>query len=167
MQLIEPSTAYFESYRAALKEFEDRNITGFWSLFGPPDHAERYVSTIRKYRHKGGLPEGLVPASVFWLIDENEFVGHVSIRHTLNAALQRRGGHIGYAIRPSRARRGYGSRILELALPHARALGIRRALLKCDKNNLASRRIIEKNGGVLADEIEVDAKPTLRFWIDL
>ena len=47
----------------------------------------------------------------------DEFIGHVSIRHELNAALEVQGGHIGYAIRPSKQQQGYGSRLLALALP--------------------------------------------------
>ncbi len=114
-----------------------------------------------------GLPIGTVPASVYWLIDEGNFIGHVSVRHCLSEALERRGGHIGYAIRPSKQHQGYGSQILKRVLPVVRALGIQKALVTCDKDNFASRRIIEKNGGMLADEIEVNGKLVLRFWIDL
>jgi predicted acetyltransferase len=54
---------------------------------------------------------------------------------------------------------------LELAIPKAKALGIQKALLTCDKTNAASRRIIEKNGGALIDEIYACDRETLRFWI--
>ena len=167
MELIEPSLKFFESYKSALAELEASSVTGFWGLFGPPDDPHEYLERIGTYRHKAGLPESSVPASVFWLVEADDFIGHVSIRHELNAALERRGGHIGYAIRPSQQRQGYGSRILEMAIPLARELGIDRALLTCDKDNTASRRIIEKNGGTLSDEIEVNGKPSLRYWIAL
>ncbi len=167
MELIEPSLAFVESCRAALREFEDEGISGFWELFGPLDDAEAYIQRIKQYQHVAGLPIGLVPASVFWLVDSGEFIGHVSVRHCLNTALERRGGHIGYAIRPSKQGQGYGSQILKCVLPCVRTLGIRKALVTCDKDNLASRKIIEKNGGVLADEIEVNGKVGLRFWIQL
>jgi predicted acetyltransferase len=77
------------------------------------------------------------------------------------------GGHIGYEIRPTQRKRGYGKLILRLALQEARALGIDRALLTCDCTNAASRRIIEANGGMLEDELQQgDGKPSkLRFWI--
>jgi predicted acetyltransferase len=164
---MEPSPAYVESYKLALAEFEQHDISGFWSLFGPVGDAAAYIEKINRYRHRSGVPAGWVPASVFWLVDDGEFIGHVSIRHELNAALETYGGHIGYAIRPSKYRRGYGTRILELAIPKARALGIDRALLTCDKTNTASRRIIEKNGGALADEIHENGRETLRFWISI
>jgi predicted acetyltransferase len=165
MELIEPSLAYIESYKSALVEFEEHGISGFWCLFGPIDDPAKYLHEIGRYRHRSGTPVNLVPASVFWLVDGPDFIGHVSIRHELNAALENYGGHIGYAIRPSKQRQGYGTRILELAIPKAKALGIERALLTCDKTNAASRRIIEKNGGLLMDEIHECDRETLRFWI--
>jgi hypothetical protein len=42
--------------------------------------------------------------------------------------------------------------MLAAALPVARSLGIDRALLTCDEDNLASRKVIEANGGVLEDK---------------
>ena len=165
MELIEPSLEFIESYKSALAEFEREGISGFWKFFGPVDDAEEYLRNIERYQHQAGLQDGLVPATVYWLVEGDEFIGHVSIRHELNAALEKQGGHIGYAIRPSRQQQGYGSRLLELALPKAKEIGIPRALLTCDKSNAASRRIIEKNGGVLSDEISVDGKEVLRFWV--
>jgi len=41
--------------------------------------------------------------------------------------------------------------MLAAVLPVARSLGIDQALLTCDEDNLASHRVIEANGGVLAD----------------
>ena len=167
MELIEPSLQFIESYKSALAEFGREGISGFWKFFGPVDDAEKYLWNIKRYRHRGGLPDDLVPATVYWLVEGDEFIGHVSIRHELNAALEQQGGHIGYAIRPSKQRQGYGSRLLELALPKAKKIGIQRALLTCDKSNVASRKIIEKNGGLLADEISVNGNEVLRFWISL
>lgn len=40
-------------------------------------------------------------------------------------------------------------------------LGIERALVTCDVDNVASRRVVEKNGGVLEDEY----RGKLRFWV--
>ncbi|MEW5867934.1 MAG: GNAT family N-acetyltransferase [Chloroflexota bacterium] len=85
------------------------------------------------------------------------------------AALDLEGRHIGYAIRPVRWRRGYGTHILALTLEKARERGLRRVLVTCDKENTASARIIEKNGGRLAGEAlaERSGKPVLRYWIEL
>jgi len=79
------------------------------------------------------------------------------------------GGHIGYDIRPSKRKQGYGNKILELALPKTKELGIHKALLTCDEPNTGSQKIIERNGGVL--ENVVDNPETgirkMRFWITI
>ena len=49
--------------------------------------------------------------------------------------------------------------MLRAALPLAHGLGIDPALITCDATNMASRRVIERNGGIL------DASDgILRFW---
>ena len=45
--------------------------------------------------------------------------------------------------------RGYGRRQLALALDICRGMGIGIARLSCDVDKVASRRVIEANGGVL------------------
>jgi predicted acetyltransferase len=50
--------------------------------------------------------------------------------------------------------------MLRLGLPIANQLGINPALLTCDATNIASRRVIEANGGRLTDASD----GILRFW---
>lgn len=45
-------------------------------------------------------------------------------------------------------------------------LGIASVLMTCSKDNVASSRSIEKNGGVLKNEIEIDGVPCYRYWIN-
>jgi predicted acetyltransferase len=51
--------------------------------------------------------------------------------------------------------------MLRAALPVARALGIDRALITCDADNVGSRKVIEHNGGVRIDE----RNGRLRYWV--
>lgn len=113
--------------------------------------------------------EGLVPDSTFFCLDEEQdrFVGAVNIRHYLNEGLLRNGGHIGDGVRPSQRRRGIATAMIALALEECRALGIGRVLMVCDKNNIGSAKSIQKNGGVLENEIVVDGVTEQRYWIDL
>ena len=60
-------------------------------------------------------------------------------------------GHVGYAVVPWKRRRGYATRALALLLPEARAQGLRRLELTTEPENLASRRVIERNGGILIE----------------
>jgi predicted acetyltransferase len=116
------------------------------------------------------LPADWVPASTFFLLGDGIFLGRVSIRHQLNDFLKTYGGHIGYYIRADERGKGYGSEILRLALDEARRLGLARVLVTCDdEGNPASARIIEKNGGILADKVQNEGQPCLtrRYWIEL
>ena len=64
---------------------------------------------------------------------------------------------------------GYATQALALLLPFCREQGLRRVLITCDDDNLASRRVIEANGGVY-DGSEphplTRGKLKLRFWVD-
>ncbi|WP_127479613.1 GNAT family N-acetyltransferase [Nocardioides pantholopis] len=112
------------------------------------------------------LPPGRVPASFLVAEVDGEIVGRVSIRHELNDWLLRYGGHIGYGVRPAHRRRGYATEILCQSLEVARAVGVEKALLTCDDDNLASAATIERCGGVLEDVVPVEGgKPKRRYWI--
>lgn len=174
MQLVPPSVGYKASFIEAVKEFQadvidnptvrrykDLSISELEADF------DTYVEAQKGLAEGKGLPEGWVPATTLWLVDQGEYIGRLSIRHRLTDSLLKTGGHIGYDIRPSRRNQGYGSKILELALPVARELGITRALLTCDEANTGSRKIIEKNGGIVEDRVE-DLETgihKLRYWI--
>jgi predicted acetyltransferase len=108
-----------------------------------------------------------MPATTFWLIDGPGFVGHVNVRHILVEWSRKIGGHIGFAIRPSAWKKGYGRKILALALVEAGKIGLSRALVTCDDLNLGSRKIIEANGGQLQDIEAVDGKMVRRYWLDI
>lgn len=114
--------------------------------------------------------KGFVPATIYFLVDEDKKIyGAAHIRHTLNNFLLKAGGHIGYGVRPSERRKGYASIMLYMALEKARELGIKKALVTCDKVNLASAGTILKNGGVLENEVldESDGEIVQRYWIEL
>jgi predicted acetyltransferase len=55
----------------------------------------------------------------------------------------------------------HATAMLRSALPLALRLGIESALITCDVTNLASRKVIEANGGVLEDQ----RGQQLRFWV--
>jgi len=100
---------------------------------------------------------------VYWLVEDRAFIGRLCLRHALTPALSRQGGHIGYVVRPSRWRQGYGTRLLALGLAEAAKIGLDRVLITCDAGNIGSRRVIERNGGVYEDQIENEC----RYWVTL
>lgn len=114
-------------------------------------------------------PAGTVPDSTFFCLDEEsgQLVGAVNIRHFLNEALLSSGGHIGDGVRPSWRGRGVATQMIGLALAECRKLGIRRVLMVCDHDNVASARSIERNGGVLEDERMAHGVLVRWYWIDV
>jgi len=114
------------------------------------------------------MPTGYVSATFLVAEIDGQIVGRVSIRHALNEYLERRGGHIGYGVRPDFRGRGYASAILLRALGFIGTLGIEKVLVTCDDANAASARVIEKCGGTLENIIEQDDGEKLRrYWIDI
>ena len=88
---------------------------------------------------------------------------------SLTPALEDYGGHISYVIRPQYRRQGHGTRLLSLTLRKAQDRGLDRVLLTTDIGNIASRRVIEDNGGALLEEYLSIATGTMkaRYSIDM
>lgn len=167
--LDSPSKKYKESYIEAVKEDHEEGRNIHIDSVYLENHFTEYVSAFIDEASGVNLAEGRVSQTTLWLIEENEYVGRISIRHYLTEKLMREGGHIGYEIRPSRRRLGYGTQALKLALSIAKEIGLDRVLVTCDSNNIGSKKIIERNGGAFEDEVSTDdGKPSkLRYWIDL
>jgi predicted acetyltransferase len=126
-----------------------------------------YLDRMDKVARGVDLPPGWVPATFLVAVAEDQLVGRVSIRHELNEFLAELGGHIGYAVRPAFRRRGYATGILRRALQVAQRVGIERALVTCDDDNVGSVKVIENCGGVL-DSVAPghDGTPARRrYWI--
>lgn len=110
-----------------------------------------------------------VPSSVYFCLDINRniFVGAVDIRHYLNDSLLISGGHIGDGIRPSERNKGYGTKMIALALEKCKQMNITKVLMVCDKDNIASSKTIIKNGGILENELNYEGVIIQRYWINL
>ena len=162
--LARPDMRYQASYLDAMREKIAEGDKPDWNLDKLDAHFDEYVQVILE-RESDPLP-GLVPASDYWLIAEDSYAGRISLRHHLTPALRRYGGHIGYEVRPSRRRRGYGTLMCKLGIEKLRALGVQRILITCDDDNIASYKIIEANGGILEDKIENGRHAlTRRYWV--
>ena len=167
MKLIKPNKQHEKSWKKALKEFENNQITGFWNIPGLEMNLKEYLQSTIDHSNGKNLPENWVPATTYWLIDKDEFVAHINIRHKLNEKLKKIGGNIGYSVRPSAHKKGYGTNILKLALAKAKEIGLKKVMLTCDDGNIASEKIIERNGGKLKEISDFEGKKIRKYWIDL
>lgn len=168
MKLVAPSIKYQQSYLEALKEAKGETGT-ILRRIKEGESFEQFVENIKGETKGINLPEGFVSATELWLIDNNEFIGRVSIRHTLNENLEKMGGHIGYYVRVSKRGKGYGKKILAMGLKYARKLGIDKVLITCDLNNIPSAKVIEANKGVLENIVDMGPgqPPKKRYWIEV
>lgn len=162
--LVPPDPRYQSSFVAAVAEESDQvyRYQGSELELRNPGRFAGYVAALLAAADPDSpRPPGYVPDTTLWWVDADTYLGRVSIRHTLTDALRTVGGHIGYWIRPSARGHGHGRAAFRAALPVAAALGIDPALLTCDEDNLASRRIIEGAGGVLDNQIGLKR----RYWV--
>lgn len=130
------------------------------------EQAENYEDWLcRKY-----IPHyGMVDEIVFLAFDQRKkLIGISDIRFGTNDFIQTFAGQIGYSVRPSQRGKGYASEILRLTLEQAAGYGYHQVLITCNEPNLASAKVIEKNGGRLEKIIPHPGFPDVRrYYIDL
>jgi predicted acetyltransferase len=171
MQLVPPSLDRLPSYVAALKRgWSPDNMRGASASIEELAQIEKdprsFVESLTDREGKGApivLPDGSsaarLPGFRLWLWD-TEFCGSIGLRwkpgtselppHVL--------GHIGYAVVPWKQGRGYAKLALKLMLEHARDQGLEYVEITTDPDNVASRKVIESNGGVLIEQFHRPAQ---------
>ncbi len=168
IKLAEVSIDYKEKYIELVEEWMAMNEQIIpWVLKIDYTDFETMVTYFKNQSEGIQLKEGWVPSSTYWSIVDDKIVGVINIRHYLTPQLQRIGGHIGYGIRPSERRKGYGTEMLKQALKKAKEIGIMKALITCDQDNIGSIGVIENNGGILESEGEENGVSIFRYLIKL
>ncbi len=156
-RLAPPDAAVRDSFLEAARELRDEGWLADFPVAEVAADFSGYVGQVRAETCAWG-----VPISTFWYVDGPDYLGTVIVRHRLTPELDRRGGHIGYHVAPRRRRQGHATAMLAAAVGYARdQLGLERILITCDQSNIASRRVIEANGGVLAEILDGEC----RYWI--
>jgi predicted acetyltransferase len=161
-----PHAGVRESFLTAMAEFaaegrggpDDDTMIGwetqaYGSTWSTVDGFAAYVEALKAQGDPATpRPADRVPCTTLWWSDDTEYLGRLAIRHRLTDKLRVLGGHIGYDVRPSARGKGYATAMLAAGLVVARELGIDEALLTVTITNAASRKVVERNGGVLDRE---------------
>ena len=170
--LLRPTEKYIPQYEDYRREFLEHggSIDGAGGL-RRLESGRAWLDEVERFSRPETVPEGKVLSTQFILVraEDERLLGMLQLRHYLNDYLETYAGHIGYSVRPSERRKGYAKRMLAMALPEARALGLARVMISCADDNEASRRTILANGGVYESSVwEPDEHETLeRYWIRL
>lgn len=155
IELVKPERKHKEIIIDFIKEHQDNNefeIHG-GALVEKLDF-DVWLKQIADNSKKETVNKNWVVSSTFLVIRKTDkrLIGFVDIRHELNDFLKSYGGHIGFGIRPTERRKGYAIKILMKALIYCKEIGLNRVMLACYKDNIASRKTIEKCGGILEKE---------------
>ena len=161
VRLIEPCEEHMNTFLEAVEEFQalDDGFGGERSSWYGTVRLDQlrtnfslYISSLRELASKSVRGPHLVRQRRYWLMDGSDFVGQVTLRYELpeDKAIS---GNVGYEIRPSKRRLGYGRVAVRLALEEARESGMTQLTVTCDANNVASRKLIEEHLGVLEGDV--------------
>lgn len=180
-QIVRPDPRYQASYLEAHDEFGGAHRDGDGDLsqtadptigfdgftftresLADPEEFRRLVQV----RRADELPEtprpaGFVPCTFLWIVEGEEYLGSIALRHELTDFLLEQGGHIGYSVRPSARRQGHASSALRQTLELAAEMGLERVLVTCDEDNAGSRATIEGAGGAYEDS----RRGKRRYWV--
>lgn len=184
MQLVRPGPEHLASYIAALERGwsadNERGVdAALEELSRIHTDAAVFLASMEDREAKGppiNLPDGSaakrLPGFRRWLWD-GDFCGSIGLRWQpgTTALPPHCLGHIGYAVVPWKQRRGYAKSALRILLPEAKAVGLPYVEITTDPDNVASRRVIEANGGILVEHFikpqQFGCKPALRFRVTL
>ncbi|MAF91085.1 MAG: GNAT family N-acetyltransferase [Bdellovibrionota bacterium] len=166
---IEDKNSFLEAIQQV---WEPDFITAFYFKDLAKSNYENYLEILKHAKSGINIPKEHVPSTnLFAFNPSTKMIGRVSIRHELNDFLQEIGGHIGYVVDPNYRNQGVATKLLKAALDYSKKnLGLKKVLLTCDEDNLASEKVIVNNGGIFENLREACAiSPTRkkRFWINL
>ena len=141
-------------YTTALPE-DENGLTNPYHGVSFEEYTENVLPTLISYEHPVNMPDWFVPESYYYLWDGDRLVGEFRIRHHLTEALRSGAGHIGYSIRKDARGKGYGTEGLKLTAEIAEKIVPEEEIyLRVNKDNIASRKVMLKNGAYQVGEDE-------------
>lgn len=166
LQLVRLERDHLPALRDMAQEFRD---AGDPRLDAVLDDVETFWGWVCRFEAGIELPPDRVPQTWYVVREGDRILGACRLRHRLIPVLELDGGNIGYEVRPSARGRGVATRMLGFVLDEARAREMTRVLLTAAVDNAASRRVIEKHGGVEdGTTVSPNTGETMqRYWITL
>ena len=92
------------------------------------------------------------PTISYIMYDDNKPIGLICLRTKIDDNWMKWYGNFYYRIRLSERKKGYGTKILSLALQEFKKMGFKEVYGQSSNGNVGSAKVIENNGGILLDE---------------
>jgi len=171
IRLIKPTMEYAEEVMAFRRALLDTNadFAGCGSLKYCLT-AEEWFEKLKKFEKAETCPEGAVPSDSYIAVRQadSKIIGAIDLRHHIDhPILGTWGGHMGYVVRPDERGKGYAKEMLRRNLINAKALGLKKVMITCSHDNIASEKTILGNGGVFEGTIDANGETYKRHWISL
>lgn len=134
---------------------DENGLTNPYNGVSYDEYVEKVLPELISYEHPVNMPEWFVPETYYYLWDDGHLVGEFRIRHHLTQALRTGAGHIGYSILKGVRGKGYGTEGLRLTVMIAKdTIPEDEIYLRVNKDNIASQKVMIKNGAYIAGEDE-------------
>lgn len=147
---------YFEEYKKIYPDFK------------PYTTKETYIEFLKDLElKKQGINNNGIKEIFYYAYENNKIIGHGSIRLNpeTDKNIYEEAGHIMYGIVPSKRNQGYGKELCRKLLNQANKLGLDNVIITCNINNLGSKKIIEKMGGIYINSIDVNGTTIIRYTV--
>ena len=159
MKLVFPNKDYEAKAKEFIAEFYEygSEIAGSGSLdrYLKESTYDEWLTKVFSYIDIANIPADKIPGLTYFFVREEDdrIIGMINIRLALNDFLRNEAGHIGYCIRPTERRKGYGTQLLRAGISVCHRVDIKEVIVSCDKVNLGSAGVIRNCGGVLDAEL--------------
>lgn len=111
-----------------------------------------YLNIMKKYieNQTVSYDEKMGATTNIYIFYVNDYpIGELGIRTLKNNFWIKKGSQVFYVVRSSYRNKGFGTKMLEYALKECEKLGFKVIGINCDDDNISSKKVILKNGGLL------------------
>lgn len=168
LKLVLPSKKYENSYYSLIRSAqEDNSISELGNARCRDNESfDQMLKRLRNRRKGINLARRDVPATVYWMIVNDNIVGTIDLRHYLNEDYYKRLGHLAYYIKKEERNKGYATEALNKAKKIYQKHNVDQILVTCLKDNLYSSKVIKTNGGKLKNEVlDKKSNQIIQRWI--
>lgn len=167
VKLIEPNILYKDSFLDFVSDVKNTGYESYEHYTKAETDFEEFIEDEKNASKGINVPEGWVPCSSYWLVDaSDEVIGVIRIRHRVDNEFLQIIGHVGYEIKSTCRKQGYGSKLLKLGLVEAKKIGLQKVLITCEEDNIGSKRIIEKFNGMYKKRlVDEDGNNILQYEV--